>query len=446
MLSINRRERIEMHTIDVGAMPAQHGIKMRELIGAHWFVLITASLLNLIDGFDIAAVAFAAGGIAQKWKLAPVELGVVLASAQFGSMIGAISLGTLTDRFERRPMLIFACLLTGAAMFAAAFVHDLWGFIALRAVSGVGLGLLGPLVVAYGAEFMPASMRGTMSAIIVGSLPVGSVVGGLFAAWLIPAYGWQLIFLLGGIAPVVMILAVLRLPPSIVDLKRRGNDAEAKHLADKFSVEEPAELRANVSATKILFRDRAFRMRFFTVALTIFLAASVAHFLNTWLPRIVETNGGALTIAALSASVTHSFGLMGCIAFGAMMDRFPAYRITAGALALGAVPIVLLGRVDPGMTVLFAAGITGFFVIGGANSCNAFSSVSFPSELRVAVIGYTTVVGRLAGIVAPTGAGMILSLGGGPAILFDVCAVLLLAGAAVMAIGGRMCERHDASA
>ena len=97
------------------------------------------------------------------------------------------------------------------------------------------------------------------------------------------------------------------------------------------------------------------------------------------------------------------------------------------------------------MILIFCA-ITGVFVYGATYLVNAFASVTFDTDVRVAAIGYLTMFGRLAGVIAPLAAGVILSLGGGRMQLFSICAALLAADALLMVAGGLLSGRADCAA
>ena len=56
---------------------------------------------------------------------------------------------------------------------------------------------------------------------------VGSTIGGVLSAQMIAAFGWHSVFILGGIAPlVVLVLLVVMLPESVRYLVARGAPAE----------------------------------------------------------------------------------------------------------------------------------------------------------------------------------------------------------------------------
>ena len=130
----------------------------------------------------------------------------------FGSQI----FGWIGDRYGRKTALILANLLFGVLTFAAAYSTNLTELSWLRFLAGLGIGGVIPNVVAINAESAPRNRRATLAIIATGMVPIGGALAGFASAALVPTYGWQVLFYIGGIAPVVFALAaIFGLPESI---------------------------------------------------------------------------------------------------------------------------------------------------------------------------------------------------------------------------------------
>src|SRR5580704_8130660 len=174
----------------------QHGLGAFQIKLIIWSVL-----LAMIDGYDIGAIAFAAPSLIKEWHIAPRELGLVLSASNIGVLFGSQIFGWIGDRYGRKTALILCNLLFGIFTFIAAYATNLTELSWLRFFAGLGIGGVIPNLVAINAESAPRNLRATLAIIAVG---------------LVPQYGWQILFEIGGIVPVVFALAaILTLPESI---------------------------------------------------------------------------------------------------------------------------------------------------------------------------------------------------------------------------------------
>ena len=176
----------------------------RGLSPFHLRLVIWSILLSIIDGYDIAAIAFAAPHLVTSWGIPRSALGPVLSASNIGVLFGSALFGWVGDRFGRKPALIGGNLLFGVLTFAAAYSTDLTQLFWLRLFAGLGIGGVIPNVVALCTESAPRQSRATLPIIAVGCVPLGGALAGFVsAASRSPHHGWQIIFQVGGILPIV---------------------------------------------------------------------------------------------------------------------------------------------------------------------------------------------------------------------------------------------------
>src|SRR5499427_6334074 len=179
-------------------------------------LLIWSFFIVLIDGYDIAAIAFAAQSLVKEWVLKPGALGPVFSASLVGILFGSALFGWVGDRYGRKAALVWANLLFGVFTLAAAYAGNLNEMFWLRLLAGLGIGGVIPNVVAINAESAPRKLRATLAIIAVGFVPIGGAIPGFVTAALVPAHGWQILFLIGGIVPIVIaVAAIFGLPESI---------------------------------------------------------------------------------------------------------------------------------------------------------------------------------------------------------------------------------------
>ncbi len=103
-------------------------------------LLLTCAAVLLLDGFDTTAIGFVAPSLAKEWGLTKAALGPVFSAGLFGLMIGALTLGPLADRIGRKNIIIFSTLAFGIGTLVTAFVPDVNALLAIRFLTGLGLG------------------------------------------------------------------------------------------------------------------------------------------------------------------------------------------------------------------------------------------------------------------------------------------------------------------
>src|SRR6202163_3282131 len=222
--------------------------------GFQFRLLLTCAAVLFLDGFDTQAIGYVAPALAKEWGLTKGALGPVFSAGLFGLMIGALLFGPLADRVGRKKIIILSTLAFGIGALVTAFVQDVNTLLAIRFLTGLGLGGAMPNAIAMTSEFNPRRRRATMVMIMFCGFSVGAALGGLLAAALIPQFGWRSVFVVGGVAPLLLVpILALRLPESVrfLALTGRANERVAQLLgfispraslrpATQFVVHEPA--------------------------------------------------------------------------------------------------------------------------------------------------------------------------------------------------------------
>ena len=203
-------------------MPDTQTVNVQSFLNEHrfsafqWAIFWLCFLIVLLDGFDTAAIGFIAPSLLKEWGLTKPALGPVLSAALFGLAAGALSSGPLADRVGRKRVLVSAVLVFGLACAGSSFAGSLSQLTALRFVTGIGLGAAMPNAVTLMSEYCPDRLRATLTNAMFCGFPLGAAFGGFLAAWMIPQFGWRSVLLLGGVAPLVLGLAMLALLPESV--------------------------------------------------------------------------------------------------------------------------------------------------------------------------------------------------------------------------------------
>src|SRR3984893_8078975 len=196
------------------------------------------ALMAMIDGMDTQAIGVVAPAIASDWHVPAAAFGPVFGSSLFSGLIGALVVGQAGDRFGRKPVLIFSVLVVALGSLATPFTHSISALLIVRLVTGFGLGGALPIIISITSEFSPKRLRLNIVALMYCGVPVGSVLGGVLAAQLIPRFGWGSIFYIGGVVPLVRIPTfALIMPESISFLASHGKRDQAEALSQRLGLQ-----------------------------------------------------------------------------------------------------------------------------------------------------------------------------------------------------------------
>jgi AAHS family 4-hydroxybenzoate transporter-like MFS transporter len=382
-------------------------------------LLLVCAAVLFIDGFDTQAIGYVAPAIAQDWKLARGALGPVFGAGLFGLMIGALVFGPIADRIGRRRIIIVSTAAFGIGTLATIFASDVPSLLAIRFLTGLGLGGAMPNAVALTSEFSPHRRRATMVMAMFCGFSVGAAIGGLLAAALIPAFGWRSVFVVGGVAPLLLVpFLVVRLPESVrfLALSSQANERVAALLAQIApSVRHPAGTRFEAQEIKLpgipvvhlfgtgrVWATLAFWVMFFMSLLDLYL-------LSNWLPTVLNDLGASVSAAAVIGSMLQVGGVVGVFTLGQFIDRF-SFRALALTYFAASIAVVAIGFTGHSIALTtMAIFCAGFCIVGGQTASNALAATFYPTSIRSTGVGWALGIGRVGSIVGPLVGGIMLA-------------------------------------
>ena len=417
--------------------------------GAYQKQLVALTALTIIfDGADIQLLGFAIPSMMRDWSLARPAFAPVLAASLVGMMIGGALSGLAGDRFGRKTALAGSVAGFGLFTLAVAFVESLPVLGVLRFLAGLGLGGAIPNAAALASEFVPKRHRPFAVTLTIVCVPIGGVLAGLLAARVLPEFGWRALFIAGGVAPILVAIALLwLLPESPRYLARHpdrwpqlarvlGRMGHALPAAPAFTEASGVpQARASIGAlvSRDLVRDTtALWCAFSFCLLGVYLAFN-------WVPATLTGTGLDVATASRGLAAFNFGGIAGAIV-GAMMTTRMGSKLTlalfaaaaaAGALGTAALPIGPSAASGPVIAML---AIVGALINGMQVGLYALSTHIYPTALRATGVGTAVSVGRIGALVSTYLGAWVLDAGGPPFFFAAVAATMVAAMASVVAI------------
>jgi len=428
-------------TIDVATV-----IDGRRLNGFNYTLIVVSWLITVFDGFDMMMISFTAPYMRDELHLDTLMLGNVFSAGIFGMLLGGFFFAYLGDRIGRRPTIISAAFAFGVLTLATAFARNYGALLVLRFLDGFAIGGMLPLAWALNIEYVPRRYRSTIVTVIMMGYSLGTSMAGPLTVWLAPKFGWEGVFVFGGISTLICAsLLFLVLPESVRFLTSKNRrpaliaatlnrlDPGLRATAgDDFELSDEPKVARHFHVSQ-LFEGR---LRWLTPFLWLgYTISSLAiYFSSSWGPIVLEALDFSRNTAAYVSSVS---GFAGAIAGLALM-RFTDKH---GPISVAFYPILaitfllVLGLVPMSQGTFLPLSIVGTALVGGAHfGIVSIAGVFYPSAVRANGAGWATSIAKAGAIVGPLiGAAVLAS--GVPAVrnyaLLAVCPAVL----AVAAVG-----------
>jgi sugar porter (SP) family MFS transporter len=134
---------------------------------------IVSSLAGFLFGFDTVVISGAEKTIQQLWGLSAGMHGVAIASALYGTVLGAMCGGWPTDRLGRKPTLFWIGILYFVSAVWSGLASDVWSFIVARFIGGLGVGISTVASPLYISEISPPAARGRLAGLFQFNIVLG---------------------------------------------------------------------------------------------------------------------------------------------------------------------------------------------------------------------------------------------------------------------------------
>lgn len=384
----------------------------------HWKVLFWCTLIIIFDGYDLVIYGVVLPILMEQWNLNPYVAGLLGSSALFGMMFGAMGFGMLSDRLGRKNVIIGCVVLFSVATVINGFATTHWQFGIMRFIAGLGIGGVMPNVVSLMSEYSPARIRSTLVALMFSGYAVGGMMSAGLGIWIVPNFGWEIMFYLA-IVPLLMLPFMLKyLPESVAFLmaQKRGDEARSiltdvaphKHLSDQDVLVVPPAGNSKAPVLE-LFRDgRAMSTMMFWTAF--FCCLLMVYALGSWLPKLMSNAGYALSSSLMFLMVLNVGAIVGAVGGGWLADRLSLRSVLVSFFILGSGSLVLLGYENPMWLLYTLVGIAGATTIGSQILLYAFVAQYYPTSIRSTGLGWASGIGRNGAIVGPMLGGTLLAL------------------------------------
>jgi MFS transporter, AAHS family, 4-hydroxybenzoate transporter len=431
-----------VQTIDVGST----------LDNAPWTayqkLLIAATASTIIfDGLDNQLLNAALPTLMREWNLPRPAFVPAQTAGMIGMMIGGALGGVAGDRLGRRIALLGSVVAFGLLTMLVPLASGVGTLTVLRFFAGFGLGGAMPNAAALSSELVPKRKRPFAVTLTLVCIPLGGSLAGLIGGWVLPRFGWRALFFVGGVLPLLLVAALVKLLPEsprfLARLPERWPQLRAQLRRLGHQVSDDARFAdvteqavAKVSARELLVP--AYRRDTLALSASYFFCLLAVYMGVTWVPAVLTGGGFDVGTASYGLTAFNLGGVVGAI-LGAILIMRLGSRLTMLVMTAG---VVLGAGVLATMSISPASSAMVFAMLawtGGLNNAvqttmYALAAHVYPTAVRATGVGTAVAVGRIGGVLSPSFGSWALETGGSPRYFGLISATMALTFVALASI------------
>ncbi|EPF81599.1 niacin transporter NiaP [Acinetobacter rudis] len=411
----------------------------------HYSLLAVIGLGWMFDAMDTGLIAFILTRIAEDWQITAADKGWIVSIGFVGMAIGAVCSGALADRLGRKNVFALTLAIYSIATALCAVAPNLTYLLIFRFIVGLGLGGQLPVAVTLVSEYIPAHVRGRFIVLLESFWGLGWLVAALVAYFVIPQYGWEMAFLVGGLPLLYVFVIFKKVPESIPFLINAGRVEEAHRLLQKIEQQcglepvqellvKPVAQKHTVSFAQLWSGQLA--RRSLMLWLIWFGIVYSYYGIFTWLPSLLVKQGYSIVQSFEYVLLMILAQLPGYIAAAWLVEKLGRKLTLAGFIAMCAVAAYFFGQANTVNSIMFWGCLMSFFNLGAWGVLYTYTPELYPANIRAFGSGWASAIGRLGGIVAPLVVTQMLVLNDGFSHIFMMFTAVLFAVAAVVLILG----------
>jgi len=392
---------------------------------------IVVGSATFFDAFNALALAFALPVLIRLWHITPAQSGLLISASYVGQLAGALLFSWLAEKYGRIPSAAAATALMSVMSLACATAGSLPALLAYRLVQGVGVGGEMPVAAAYISELSKARGRGKFFMLYEMIFPLGLMATSQTGAWVVPVWGWEAMFLIGGIPGLIITWLLLRLPESPRWLISKGRFGEAELIIKQIEAWGTGERRqSEIPAVQpaqppVQFQPErgrwgdvlapSLQRRTLIVWVLWVTAYFVTNSLNNWMPSLYSTVYHlGLQQSLRAASMTNVAQVAVLLVCAFCIDRIGRKKWTFASFVIGGIGLAVLGLAGAqSVTSVMILGTFSYGIIGSVNAVlYLYTPEIYPTRIRALGTGLATSWLRLASAVGPAIVGVMVAAEG----------------------------------
>jgi MFS transporter, putative metabolite:H+ symporter len=424
-----------------------------------WFIAMLAAMAWFVESIDIGAMGVVLPALQKLWALAPSQVGLLAVASTIGIVVGLVPAGRIADRLGRKTLLVWGVVIYSSFTILAAFSNGLGMLIALRFLSGLGMGAAIPLPYAIICEFVGRGHRTFFNGFVDAALSVGyfgaPLLGfAVFRFWH-PEVAWRIFFLVAGLPLVYAYFVGRYMPESPRWLARSGRGAEADRVMtniERIVEQQSGRPLGPVDEAVVLAASRthgATTVVWYAPWTPLFLSRTIVsmicavgaffmfYIVMIFFPTIFHDRGLHIANSLLFTAIITGAAIPGKLLNGWLAERYgrkAMYLVFMGLAGVGC--LFFLSALGSTTAMLAYACVMSFFGTGAFPALKIWYAEQYPTPVRGTGASTVEMVARLLGGVVGAYMFPVTVANQGLGTAFYAVAGVTFFGVAIMAIFG----------
>ena len=388
-----------------------------------WLQLTTVSicfLMNMLDGTNVMIISYTAPVLAKEFVINSQLMGFVFSAGLLGMAVGAMFLAPIADKIGRYKLILVSVILMGSTIFLTAFAQGVVYLIIFRILSGLGIGAMLASTATLASEYAPPKRKSLWVSLVMGGYPIGAVLSGLAVAYLLPKYGWKLVFEFAGIATIITIPLIIFYLGESLDFLLKTQPKNALEQLNKLLIKMHLPPLSELPVLSIIDKQKNTvtslmvpNLKWGTIKLWIgiFMSFATLYFLTSWIPKLASITGMSVSLAIYAGTIFNLGAFAGIITQGFLSARFGLRSTISWFLVFTSFLMISFGFFTSSMGILIMIGLIGFGIQGGFVGLYSLAAEIYPTKIRATGVGWAIGLGRAGAIIGPIIGGILITTG-----------------------------------
>lgn len=367
----------------------------------------------MFDAMDQGMVAGVMAAIGKDWELTTGQLGLLGSSGMLGMALGAALSGMAADRWGRRKVIMWTLIIYGVASGLSGFATSYPMLLALRFLTGFGLGGELPAASTLVSEYSPTRDRGRNVIILESFWAWGWIAAALVAYLMIPVYGWRTAFWIGALPALFAAYFRKIVPESPRYLEMAGRIKEADELVGVMEKQAGISYKPGMATSenskhqvngRVTFADLWSKkyIRSTIVLWVIWFGINFGYYgFVLWTPSLLVDKGFDLVRSFEFTLIMCLAQLPGYFSAAYLVEKVGRKMVLAVYFAGTAVAAWLFGHGESTFEIIMYGSLLYFFSLGAWGCVYAYTPEVYPTAARASGTGWASAFGRLGAFMAP---------------------------------------------